>query len=263
MVQMSNHRRVYAIGDIVAGLVILGACDSGLVSHDSSLMTHDSGLVSHDNFYSYGTDHFVLCSKGFDHKEDVSVDVAALLDRAKSDGTTLHLYAHRPGYTVAISALESLLAAAAEREMELVTYDVLTTSARPGSLALSFDDLYIESWTALRPTLARYGARVTFFISSFAQLSDDEHAQIARLASDGHDIEFHSVNHLNAVDYVSAHAMDRYLADEILPGLEAMRRAGYAPTVFAYPFGAHNDAIDAALMPYFHNVRAIHDTCPY
>lgn len=220
-------------------------------------------LSDDDVLYSRGADHFVLCSSNIDDKYHVGVDeIGDALSRAKSEGMTLHLYTHSPGETIQVSTIEGVLAAAAARGVELVTYEELSDHAVPGSLALSFDDHGLASWTAMRPLLARYHAQVTFFVSLFLDLSDDERAQLRQLADDGHDIEYHSTAHLNAVDYAAAHGVDGYVADEILPALDAMRAEGYATTVFAYPFGARNAATDAALAPYFTHLRAIRSTCP-
>jgi beta-phosphoglucomutase-like phosphatase (HAD superfamily) len=59
-----------------------------------------------------------------------------------------------------------------------------------------------------------------------------------------------------------AAGMDTYLADDIVPGLDAIRAAGYATPIFAYPYGARDDATDAALSQYFAHLRAIRSTCP-
>lgn len=233
----------------VGALGTLGACTST--------------LSDHDDVYSRGADHFVLCANSIDDRYDIGVDeIAEALSRAKRDGTTLHLYTHIPGETVQVATLEGVLAAAAEQGIELVTYEELSLHAVPGSLALSFDDHALASWSALRPVLDRYHAQVTFFVSLFLELGDDDRAQLRQLADDGHDIEYHSTNHLNAVDYAAAHGVAGYVADEIVPALDAMRAEGYATTVFAYPFGARNAELDDALTPYFRVVRATRGGCP-
>jgi hypothetical protein len=220
-------------------------------------------LASADEIYSRGADHFVLCAHNIDDRYHTSVDdIGDALDRAKADGTTLHLYAHIPGETVAISAIEDVLAAVAERGMSFATYQELETGEVPGSLALAFDDHSVTAWFALRPMFERYRARVTFFISAFLTLAGDELAALEQLYADGHDIEFHSTSHFDAVEYSTMFGMDEYLAVEIVPGLDAMRAAGYAPTIFAYPRGARNAATDAALAPSFAHLRAIRTTCP-
>jgi hypothetical protein len=227
-----------------SALAALGACNV-------------ASLASHDEIYSRGADHFVLCAQSIDDAYHISVDdIGDALDRAQADDTTLHLYAHVPGETIATSAIEAVLAAVVERDMRFATYSELETGEVPGSLALSFDDHSVAAWYALRPLLDRHRARVTFFVSAFATLAADEVTELEQLAADGHDIEFHSTGHFDAVSYSTMFGMDEYLAVEIVPALDAMRAAGYAPTVFAYPFGARNAATDAALAPTFAHLRA-------
>jgi hypothetical protein len=242
------------------GGLILGA---GALASLGGLAACTQALADHDEIYSRGADHFVLCSNNIDDVYHISVaEIADALDRARSDGTTLHLYTHSPGETIQTATLEGALAAASERGVAFITYEELSDHAVPGSLALSFDDRGVASWIALRPLFDRYHVQATFFVSEFLALTADERAQLHQLAADGHDIEYHSTSHLDAVAYAAAHGMGAYLADEIQPALQAMRADGYAATVFAYPFGARNTGTDDALAPYFTHLRAIRSTCP-
>lgn len=220
-------------------------------------------LSSHDELYSHGADHLVLCAQNIDDAYHIAVpEIADALDRAQADGTTLHLYTHVPGDTISTSAVEAVLAAVADRNMSFATYNDLEAREVPGSLALAFDDHSVAAWFALRPMFDHYRARVTFFVSAFPTLGDDERAELEQLAGDGHDIEYHSTGHFDAVSYSTMFGMDAYLSADIVPALDAMRAAGYAPTVFAYPYGARNPATDAALSPTFSHLRAIRSTCP-
>jgi hypothetical protein len=240
---------------VIEATVVLAAL-AGLVACDASLATHG-------DIYSRGADHLVLCAQNIDDSYGIGVaEIADALDRADADGTTLHLYTHTPGETVAITTIEGVLAAVADRHMQFATYSDLNVGEVPGSLALAFDDDAVAAWTAIRPLLDRYDARVTFFISGFLRFTDDTRAQIQQLADDGHDIEYHSTNHLDAVAYSMAVGMDAYLDDDIVPALDAMRAAGHATPIFAYPGGARDDATDAALSQYFTHLRAIRSTCP-
>jgi peptidoglycan/xylan/chitin deacetylase (PgdA/CDA1 family) len=216
-----------------------------------------------DEIYSRGADHYVLCGMSIDDKNSVSVDaIGAGLDRAQIDGTTLHLYAHQPTRTVEAATIEIVLASTADRGLGFATYRDLIDGEVPGSLALSFDDHDLVGWTALRPVFERYAARVTFFVSGFLDLDDEERAQLHQLAADGHDIQYHSTHHEHAAEYSAAHGVEAYLADDILPALEAMRADGFDPDVFAYPFGGRSAETDRALEPYFANLRAIRSSCP-
>jgi peptidoglycan/xylan/chitin deacetylase (PgdA/CDA1 family) len=229
----------------------------------------DATLVDMDEIYTRGAPHFVMCGMAIDDKSSVSLDaVGGALDRAQIDGTTVLLYAHKPGdmpnQTVDPATVELALAGVVDRGMQFATYADLDAGEVPGSLALAFDDRDLAGWTALRPVFQHYGARVTFFVSEYPFLDDTQKAEIRQLQMDGHDIEYHSTRHLNAENYANDHGVDAYINDEILPGLMAMEADGYTNMhIFAYPFGARTPATDAALEPYFHHIRAIYSTCPY
>jgi hypothetical protein len=221
-------------------------------------------LPDDENIYYAGvTEPIVLCAASIDDKYGVTDDeLDRAIARAQRHGRTLHLYAHDPGVTVSLATIEHLLATAAARDVPLVPYAALGTGGHAGTIALSFDDNSVADWTAMRPLLTQYAAHVTFFVTRYLVMTDDEHAQLHQLAADGHDIEYHTVSHQNAVDYVAANGIDAYLANEISPALDAMRADGFEITEFAYPFGARSPELDGALAPYFHHLRAIHSTCP-
>ena len=216
-----------------------------------------------DNIYSRGMDRSVVCAMNVDDKNSFGeAELGQALERARADGTILHVYAHRPGDTVAVSTLEALLAGAASRGLPFVTYRDLVDGVTGGGLALSFDDHNIEAWTATEPLFDRYGARVTLFISAYHSFLDSERAMLRALDADGHDIEYHSTHHDDARTYTADHGIQAYLDEDIAPDLEAMRADGYDPKVFAYPFGDRSDATDAALLAMFPLLRASHAMCP-
>jgi peptidoglycan/xylan/chitin deacetylase (PgdA/CDA1 family) len=220
-------------------------------------------LADHDDLYSNGPDRFVWCAANIDAKSHYGVaEITEAIDRARRDGTTLHLYAHVPGETIETTTLEQVLAAADDRGVQSATYAELSAQKVPGSLALSFDDNNLASWTAIRPLLSNHHMHVTFFVSGFLTLGDAQRDQLRQLAADGHDIEYHSTSHLDARQYTEAHGAAAYIATDITPALDAMRAAGYVTRVFAYPGGARTATTDEALRPYFDHLRAIGGTCP-
>lgn len=217
-----------------------------------------------DNIYSRGADHDVLCGLNIDNKNAVSNDAIALvLDRAQVEQVVVHLYTHRPAGTVDESTIELVIAGAADRNMNFVTYRELAEGTATEGLAFGFDDRDLDGWHPLRALFDLYGAKVTFFISEFHTLTPEQRAKLHDLAGDGHAIEYHSTSHENAATYARELGIDRYLAEDILPDLEAMRADGFDPQVFAYPFGARTAETDAALLQQFRLLRAIHSTCPY
>jgi peptidoglycan/xylan/chitin deacetylase (PgdA/CDA1 family) len=197
-----------------------------------------------------------------------SVDSA--LDRARDRGEVVELYAHNPGVTVPIPKLDYVLSAARDRGLAFVTYADFArgTYATPG-LALSFDDTSVNSWLAARPLFDQYGAHVTFFVSRYSAMNEDEHAGLQTLAADGHDIEAHSVAHLRAPEYVESNGLAAYLHNELDPSIEALRRDGFDVQAFAYPFGARTSELDRAIakrVPVLRSVaftyELVQDPCP-
>jgi hypothetical protein len=224
----------------------------------------DATLAEYDDIYERGAPTYVECAMSIDDKSAVSYDeIGAALDRAQLDGTTLELYAHKPVITIEPSTIDIVLASVADRGMKFATYADLSDHQVPGSLCLSFDDDDVDGWTSLRPIFLRYGARATFFVTRYPEMTDSEKAELRQLADDGHDIEYHGTHHVDAAAYSAANGIDAWLAYEITPGLAAMRADGWNPILFAYPHGARTDATDEALRPLFGHIRAIRSTCPY
>jgi hypothetical protein len=207
-------------------------------------------------------DQGLLCGLSIDGSSRQAGDLALGLDDARRRGAIVQLYGHSPGDSVAVERIEALLAAAADRGMDFVTYaDMTADTAGGSSLALSFDDDFVAGWHALRPVFDRHGARATFFVSRFAGLSAEQRAKLHELAADGHAIEYHGTDHQPAERYVAEHGIDAFLADEIEPGLAAMRADGFAPTAYAYPHGERTAETDAALLEHFSIVRGIASRC--
>ena len=161
----------------------------------------------------------------------------------------MELYAHHPGATVAVATLDHVLAGAVARGLTFVQYrDFAAGTAHGPGLALSFDDTSIQAWTDTQPLFAQYGAKVTFFVSRFPAISDDERRQLHALADAGHDIEAHSILHLRAPQYVEEHGLQAYLDDEAQPSIDLLRADGFDIVAYAYPFGARSAELDRSLL---------------
>ncbi|MCL4229051.1 MAG: polysaccharide deacetylase family protein [Myxococcales bacterium] len=208
--------------------------------------------------YYRGPGERVLCAVGIDHGRADDAGIAAGLDRARDDGLVVQLYAHVPGRTVAVERLEAVLAGARARGLDWFTYDDLAdgVAAAPG-IALSFDDAAIDEWWSLVPLLDAHGARVTFFIAYYETFSAEQRQRLRDLAARGHAVAAHSVRHLRAPDYAERHGLAAYVADEVRPGVDALRADGHAPRVFAYPYGARTSELDRYLLEDFALVRSI------
>jgi PKD repeat protein len=142
-----------------------------------------------------------------------------------------------------------------ERKTGYITVTEGQPIGSPAGVALTFDDDTIDQWTAIRGLLQPYNAHVTFFISQFEHLDEDQIDKLRTLKADGHEIAFHGSNHEDAAAYLKNHTIQQYLDYEIIPGVNLMKDAGLAPVDFAYPYGAEDDSLTAALQAYFVHVR--------
>jgi hypothetical protein len=212
-------------------------------------------------------DRRVLCSDAIDDLSD-TVHWGFIDDQLKyahAHGTVAILHAHTPGVTVSTDALEHVLATADAEGLAYLTFRELdpTGPARAG-LALAFDDNAPDQWMSVRELLQQHGAHVTFFVSRWQDMTPAQHEELGVLHDDGHDLEPHTVNHLDAVEYVAEHGLDAYVQDEVLPSFDVLVAAGYpTPSAFAYPFGDHDPEIDTALLELVAKVRTTPGQCPW
>lgn len=193
----------------------------------------------------------LACGRPIDDKRMSSrawSQIASAMRRAREVGEVVHLYAHEPGRTVQIGLLERVMRTAQELGLPMLRYDELANRAEPYALALSFDDAWPDAWHALLPTFAQYSAHVTFFVSRFHSFTPEQVAKMQAIYAAGHGVEAHTVNHANADEYAAMYAPAAYVADEVIPSLTILENAGFAPSFFAYPFGARTDATDEAIL---------------
>ena len=224
-----------------------------------------------DTVFYAGGPRPVHCAVDIDTRANAALSsIDGALDRARDRDEVVEIYAHKPSETVPVATIEHLLAGAQARGLPFVTYGDFARGGVSGpGLALSFDDSAVELWTAIRPLFQQYGARVTFFVSRYDVMSDDEHAGLHDLARDGHEIQAHTINHLHAPDYVERYGLDQYLRDEALPSIDLLRADGFEVSAFAYPFGVRTDETDRALLQVVPVLRSvaytwepIDDPCP-
>ncbi len=128
-----------------------------------------------------------------------------------------------------------------------VTIPVEVTA--PG-IVLTFDDTIIDDWYAMRDTFKQKGVVATFFCYKWATLSVENVRKFRQLESDGHEIGFHTVDHLSTYDVSYNDVEDKaqsYFDEQIIPGLNAMRIDNFEPTSFSYPYMSgqpkHNELI--------------------
>lgn len=106
----------------------------------------------------------------------------------------------------------------------------------PPSVALTFDDLFVDNWLAARPLFDEFGARVTFCVCCLHEATDDQIAGLRTLQADGHEIAYHTRTHPRLIPYMERFGLEQWLAEEIDRGVAEHRALGFPARSFASPF---------------------------
>jgi len=142
-------------------------------------------------------------------------------------------------------------------EPDYITVTEPPVSSRAG-VAITFDDNTVDQWYAIRDILNRNNAHVTFFVSQYEGLDQDQINNLKTLQADGNEIAFHGMYHTDAVQYLNSHSVQQYIDYEITPGINLMKNDGLTPVDFAYPNGSDDPAATLALEAYFGHIRDTH-----
>jgi peptidoglycan/xylan/chitin deacetylase (PgdA/CDA1 family) len=129
-----------------------------------------------------------------------------------------------------------------------------------GGMALTFDDNYIDNWYPNLDLFDSLGVKATFYISNYNKLSNAQKVKLKEISKHGHEIAFHSTNHVDFLKCVDSTSVEKLIKNEITHGLRLMNNDGFYPTTFAYPYGRHNDHLDKLLLNRFKSVRALNGT---
>jgi peptidoglycan/xylan/chitin deacetylase (PgdA/CDA1 family) len=117
-------------------------------------------------------------------------------------------------------------------------------------LLLAFDDDFRLSWEENFAVLDRYDAKVTYFVQGELAPDDTSPGALApfcaQALSRGHDVGYHTANHLN-LPKVS----EEVFFQETLSDVEKFRQAGIPLRTFAYPFGLSEPWMREALAAAF------------
>jgi len=184
------------------------------------------------------------------------------VDTATREHWVLNVYAHAPGVSISIPTLERALSMIEGAGLPYLTYRDLDPEAAPqAGVVFAFDDNGVDSWMSVRSLLARHGVRATLFVSNFHELDAKQRAALHVLEHDGHEIESHTVHHVEAAAYAAMYGAQAWLDDEVLPEIEMLRADGFAPESFAYPYGSRTAETDAAVSPHVRWIRTTPGTC--
>lgn len=137
--------------------------------------------------------------------------------------------------------------------------DIANENSR-GGIALTFDDHYVDNWQPYMRLFDSMGVRATFYISNYNKFTAAQKSKLREIKAHGHEIAFHSTNHVNFVKYADTSGCNRLIKEEVNEGLRQMNRDGFYPTTFAYPYGRHNEVLDKKILKILKSVRALNGT---
>ena len=142
-------------------------------------------------------------------------------------------------------------------EVKAVVAEVIP---QKGGLAITFDDYSVDNWFKYVNLLDSFKVKCTFYVSNYNKLADQQKEKLRTIQSHGHEIAFHSTNHLNFVENLQRLGFKKLMDEEVRNGLDLMNKDGFYPQTFAYPYGAHNLIMDKALLKRFKSIRTLNGT---
>jgi peptidoglycan/xylan/chitin deacetylase (PgdA/CDA1 family) len=129
----------------------------------------------------------------------------------------------------------------------------------PG-IIFTVDDGYVNIWYPYIGYLDSVNFKLTFYITGYHELNDSEKEMLKEFQAHGHEIAYHTTNHININDYLKDKSPDDYIQEEILPDLELMQNDSLIVKNFAYPYGYGDGIVDRLLKNYFRSIRKIRVT---
>ena len=132
------------------------------------------------------------------------------------------------------------------------------TAFLPG-VALTFDDNYYDQWIKMLPTLEKYGAKATFYISPNypSKRKKGDVQKILTLYNAGNEIGSHTMNHPRIHLYLQKHDLVYYYINEVVPTLMLFDSLGIQTKTFAYPYGFNTSGSDTFLEKHFGKIRTV------
>lgn len=177
------------------------------------------------------------------------------VERAAEFGEVVLFYGHNPPIGTSYETIDALLSRAEQREVAAMSFAELAVSKPQSAVCLSFDDTEVDAWYLLAPLLARHRAHVSFFVTEYAEFTDDQRSKLHELYANQHSIEAHGVHHIFADDYIPEFGLQSYIANEVLPSIEILRDDGFTPVAYAHPGGGDSPELNEALAQYITFVR--------
>jgi peptidoglycan-N-acetylglucosamine deacetylase len=124
-------------------------------------------------------------------------------------------------------------------------------------ICISFDDRSIKEWYDMKELLKSYNCRVTFFITQFDSLDSSEIKMLKELEKEGHEIGSHGALHAVSEYYIKEKTYKEYIENEIDASISSLKKNGFIPKSFAYPYGAKYWFTDMILLKKFEILRGV------
>jgi len=126
------------------------------------------------------------------------------------------------------------------------------------AIFLSFDDRHIKEWFNALSLFEKYEAKITFYLTHIQLITEEEWEMVGDFKKAGHTIGFHGTNHLDARKFITTMGCQRFISNEILPGIEILRRKGFDDIKnYAYPYGRKDLETKKCLSKHFNTLRTI------
>ncbi|MEC7965694.1 MAG: polysaccharide deacetylase family protein [Pseudomonadota bacterium] len=123
------------------------------------------------------------------------------------------------------------------------------------ALCLTFDDNFVDSWHDTLDLFDKYDARATFFLCWPERISAPQLRKLQEIEARGHEIGFHTREHVRLPKYLLSHTLEDYLDDQIDRGLDAMADLGFHPKSFSFPYFRFRPKLIAPLLERFEILR--------
>ena len=132
-----------------------------------------------------------------------------------------------------------------------------------GYIAMTFDDSSISNWYTCMPLLDSLDIKATFYISHYHTYNASQKKQLLAIKKHGHEIAYHTSNHLNLAKLVKESDGWAKVMKEVNSDLKLMQNDGYNILNFAYPYGQHTASLDSGLLKIFSSVRGVSNRSNY
>lgn len=124
-------------------------------------------------------------------------------------------------------------------------------------IVFSIDDGYIDLWYEYLDYCDSLNVKLTIYVSGYHDFTEEQKIKLHKFQKRGHEIAYHSTNHIRLFDFLKNHTINDYLNQEILPDLKLLKQDGFTINNFAYPYGESTTEMDTKLLTMFKSVRKL------